>query len=63
MLALTRRINEEVCIGDDIVVRITEVGWSHGVPKVRLAITAPAHVRVDRREIRDRRLRQERRPA
>jgi carbon storage regulator len=51
MLVLTRRINEEIVIGDDIVVTVVAVQGE----KVRLGIVAPRSVRVDRREIHERR--------
>jgi carbon storage regulator len=51
MLVLTRRIGEEIVIGGDIRIRITAI--SSG--KVRLGVTAPPSVRVDRAEIHQRR--------
>jgi carbon storage regulator len=50
MLVLTRRIGEEILIGDDI--RVTVVAVQGG--KVRLGVAAPDSVRVDRREVRER---------
>lgn len=50
MLVLTRRPSEELLIGDDIVVRVLDVRGS----QVKLAVEAPPHVEVDRREIRNR---------
>lgn len=47
-LSITRRWNEEVCIGDDIVVRVSRIKGN----QVILAITAPDNVRIDRRELR-----------
>lgn len=47
MLVLSRTINEEIMIGDDIVVKIVDVRGN----KVRLGITAPLTVDVHRREI------------
>ncbi len=52
MLILSRRKGEAVCIGDDILVSIAEIKGN----KVRLAIKAPPSVRVDREEVRRRRL-------
>ena len=49
MLVLTRKLNQEIVIGDDVTVRI--VGIVGG--QIRLGITAPPLVRVDRREVRD----------
>ena len=47
MLILSRKANEEICIGDDIVVQIVQVRGD----KVRIGISAPKHVPVHRREI------------
>lgn len=47
MLVLTRRINERIVIGDDIVVTVLEV---HG-EQVRLGIDAPRTVKVFREEV------------
>jgi carbon storage regulator len=48
MLVLSRRTNEELYIGDEVIVTVLEIRGN----KVRLGITAPLHVRVDRKEIR-----------
>jgi carbon storage regulator len=53
MLILTRRPEESILIGEDVV--ITVLGF--GDRGVRLGITAPRDIRVDREEIRLRRLR------
>jgi carbon storage regulator len=50
MLVLTRNIGEEIVIGEQI--RLTVVAIRGG--QVRLGISAPASVRVDRREVRER---------
>jgi len=50
MLVLTRKVNEEVVIGDDIVVRVTHVGGN----QVKIAIEAPKAISVHRREIYER---------
>ncbi len=47
-LGLTRRSGEEICIGDDVIVKIISIQGD----KVRLGIEAPADVSVDRAEIR-----------
>ncbi|EMB3081285.1 carbon storage regulator CsrA [Providencia rettgeri] len=47
MLILTRRINEEVMIGDDIKIRILGVKGN----QVRIGIAAPEDVSVHREEI------------
>ena len=51
MLVLTRRIGEEIVIGDDIVLKVLEVQGR----KVRLGLTVPRDVAVLRQEICDRR--------
>lgn len=48
-LVFTRKTNQDIIIGDNIVVRVTEVRGN----QVRLAVLAPSDVEVDRREIRD----------
>ncbi len=47
MLVLTRRINERIIIGDDIVVTVLEV---HG-DQVRIGIDAPREIKVFREEV------------
>jgi carbon storage regulator len=51
MLVLTRRIGEEIVIDGSI--RVTIVAIQEG--RVRLGVTAPENVRVDRQEIHERR--------
>ena len=51
MLVLTRKIGEEIVIGDNIRVKI--LGILGG--KVRIGIVAPEDVVVDRQEVHDRR--------
>ena len=51
MLVLTRRVGEEIVIDDEIRVTVLTVRGD----RVRLGITAPEHVRVDRSEIHERR--------
>ena len=51
MLVLSRRLGEEIVIGESIRVTVVAV---HG-NKVRLGVTAPDSVRVDRKEISQRR--------
>lgn len=48
MLVLTRKIGEEICIGNDVRVRVI----SMIAGKCRIGITAPPSVRVDREEVR-----------
>ena len=47
MLVLTRRINERIIIGDDIIVTVLEV---HG-DQVRIGIDAPRDIKVFREEV------------
>lgn len=49
MLVLSRRLDETVVIGDDIVVTVVEA--RHG--RVRLGISAPVDVAVHRGEVKD----------
>lgn len=50
MLILTRRVNETICIGDDI--KLTILGTNGN--QVRVGIDAPKEVGVHRKEIYDR---------
>ena len=50
MLVLTRKVQDSVLIGDEIVVTVSEVSGG----RVKLAIEAPRHVRIDRQEVADR---------
>jgi carbon storage regulator len=52
MLVLTRHCGEQIVIGDDIVVTIVAVEGN----KVRIAVDAPKSIRVDRKEVHDRRI-------
>jgi carbon storage regulator len=52
MLVLSRRIGEEIVIADKIRVRIVAIRGD----QVRIGVTAPPSVRVDREEIRARRV-------
>jgi carbon storage regulator len=51
MLVLTRKVGEEIVIGDNI--RVTVVAITGG--KVRIGINAPKEVAVDRQEIYEKR--------
>jgi carbon storage regulator len=51
MLVLTRRVEEQIVIAGDIRVTVVAVQGD----KVRLGITAPEFVRVDREEVHARR--------
>jgi carbon storage regulator len=52
MLVLTRKMNEEIIIGSDIRITVVEVAPG----RVKLGISAPRHVRVDRAEIHEKKL-------
>lgn len=47
MLILSRRLNESIVIGDEVVVTVLEVRGDH----VRLGIRAPRNVTVHREEV------------
>lgn len=47
MLVLTRKLGEQIVIGDGI--RVTVVGIGPG--RVKIGVEAPPHVRVDRQEV------------
>ena len=49
MLVLTRKVNERIKIGDDIIVSILEIGKGG----VRIGIEAPRSVSVHRQEVYD----------
>ena len=49
MLVLTRRMDERIVIGDDIIVTVVRIKDG----KVRLGIQAPNEVTVHRREVYD----------
>jgi len=50
MLVLARAESERIKIGDDITITVTEINCRRKV--VRIGIDAPAHIRVDREEVR-----------
>jgi len=52
MLVLTRRIGEAIVIGDAIRITVVAVKGD----RVRLGVSAPDDVRVDRQEVHERRL-------
>ncbi len=56
MLILTRRMGESLCIGEHVVVTVLAVKGT----QVRLGITAPREVTVDREEVHERKLAQNR---
>jgi carbon storage regulator len=47
MLVLSRRVGESVLIGDDIEVKVNEIGGG----QVRMSFTAPKEVAIVRKEI------------
>lgn len=54
MLILTRRTGETLCIGDDV--EVTVLGTKGN--QVRIGVSAPRDVTVDRSEIRERKARE-----
>ncbi len=49
MLVLSRKRDETIMIGDDVEITIVDIRGD----KVRLGITAPAHISVHRKEVYD----------
>jgi carbon storage regulator len=49
VLVLSRHRDESIIIGDDVIITILDIRGD----KVRLGISAPREVRVDRVEVRD----------
>jgi carbon storage regulator len=47
MLVLTRKTNEKILIGPNVVITVVEIRGD----KVRLGIEAPKHITVDREEV------------
>jgi len=52
MLVLTRKVGEEIVIGDNIRVKIVSIKGD----RIRVGIEAPSHVQVNRAEIHDRKM-------
>ena len=50
MLTLSRKIDEQIMIGDDIIVTVCYID----AERVRIGVDAPLHVQVDRKEVRRR---------
>ena len=57
MLILSRKQNEKIRIGDDIVITVVRSG-----KRVRIGIEAPEHVRILRQELVDRQFVRSNRP-
>ena len=55
MLILTRRVNEKLMVGDDVMVTVLSISGN----QVRIGVTAPRHVPVHREEIYEKVKRQE----
>ncbi len=55
MLVLTRKQNEKMYIGDDIVVRIVRINAN----SVRVGVEAPKYIPVSREEVRQRQNREQ----
>jgi carbon storage regulator len=53
MLILTRRFNESIVIGEDVVITVVSIRGD----KVRIGVSAPVEVEVDRVEVRDAKVR------
>ncbi len=47
MLVITRKLNEELKVGDDVTIEIIEIRGN----RVRLGITAPRDIEVHRKEV------------
>lgn len=47
MLVLSRKVGEQVCIGNDVIVSVVDVYRG----RVRLGIKAPQHVQIRRSEL------------
>ncbi|RMF38032.1 MAG: carbon storage regulator [Planctomycetota bacterium] len=47
MLILSRRAQERICLGDDIVLTVVSIGTE----RVRISVSAPPHIRILRSEL------------
>ena len=47
MLVIKRKVSESILIGDDIEIIISEIGQD----KVKIAISAPADIKITRKEL------------
>jgi carbon storage regulator len=52
MLVLSRFVNQSIVVGEDVVVTVVEVTGGRDGPRVKLGITAPEGIRIDRVEVR-----------
>lgn len=53
MLVLTRKVNERIHIGDDIIVTVVSVRDGH---TVQIGIEAPKYIQIEREEVRQKTL-------
>ncbi len=51
MLVLTRRLNEDIVIGDNIIIRILDIRDRN---HVKIGVIAPEHISVYRKEVHER---------
>ncbi len=49
MLVLSRERDEEILIGDDIIIKVVDIRGD----KVRLGFEAPRHIQIHRKEVYD----------
>lgn len=49
MLVLSRKKEEALVIGDDIVIKVVRIG----ADRVQLGITAPKHISINRQEVQE----------
>ncbi len=54
MLVLTRKVGEEIIIGDDIHILVVAIEGG----KVRIGVSAPKEVVVDRQEVHEKKLKE-----
>ena len=52
MLVLERRLDEKIIIGNDITLMVVDIKWGGKKPSVKIGISAPPGVGVDREEVR-----------
>lgn len=49
MLVLSRKLDQEIMIGDDVVIKVVDIQGD----KVRLGFEAPRHIQIHRKEVFD----------